>query len=162
MAFGNHNGEGDESAGRDFGFAIIKKAVFIGSEVVDEKEGGDTFVAVEEGVIFDNEIEEVGGFFGEGGVDVLASETLVDGAEDTFEGVAAELAEHFSGADGTAELVDELDAETGVERGAGSGFVAETDETFVIFLEGAEGVGVTGDEFEGAISFVAGEVVLSH
>ncbi len=113
-------------------------------------------------MIFDDEIEEIGGFLGEGGVEVLAGETLVDGTEDGFETVAAEAAEHFSGAERGAELVDEADASAGVENGAGLGLVAETDETGVVFAESAEGVGIAGDEGDGAVGVVAGEVVLSH
>ena len=65
----------------------------VNREKNDEKEGGNAFVAVVEGVVFDDEVEEVGGFFGDGGVEVLAVEGLHNGTERRFEGVVAWFAE---------------------------------------------------------------------
>lgn len=113
-------------------------------------------------MVFDNEIEEVGGFFGEGGVDVFAGKALVNGAEGTFETVAAGFAEHLAGMKLFAELVDHFHAFAGFEDVFGFRAVANTDKTIVVFAESAESGGVTSDDFEDAISFVASEFVLSH
>lgn len=113
-------------------------------------------------MVFDNEIEEVGGFFGEGGVDVFAGKTLIDGAESAFETVAAGFAEHFAGMKLFAELVDHFHALAGFEDVFGFRTVADTDNAVVVLAEGAESSGVTSDNFEDTISFVTSEFVLGH
>ena len=56
VAFGDHEGDSNEGAIGDFEFAVGGKIILIESEEHDEEEGGDAFVAVEERVVFDDEI----------------------------------------------------------------------------------------------------------
>ena len=48
-------------------------------------------------MVFDDKIEEVGGFFGDGGVEFGAIEALIDGAQATFEAVVSAFAEEVAG-----------------------------------------------------------------
>lgn len=113
-------------------------------------------------MVFDNEIEEVGGFFGEGRVDVFASEALVNGAEGAFETVATGFAEHLAGMKLFAELVNHFHALAGFEDVFGFRAVANTYKAIVVLAEGTESGGIASDDFEDAVSLVAGEFVLSH
>lgn len=113
-------------------------------------------------MVFDNKIEEVGGFFGESRVDIFAAKTLIDGAESAFETVAAGFAEHFAGVELLAEFVNHGHTFAGFEDTSTFRAVAETDEAVVVLAEGAESGSVAGNDFEEAISFVAGEFVLGH
>lgn len=113
-------------------------------------------------MIFDNEIEKVGGFFGEGGVDISAGEALVDSTQSAFKTVASGFAEHLAGMELFAELVDHFHTLAGFEDVFGFWAVADTDKTVVVLTESAESGGVTRDDFENAVGFVASEFVLSH
>ena len=55
--------------------------IVVDSEKNHKKEGANAFVAIIKGVIFDDKIEEIGSFFGNGGVNILAIKSLSDSAE---------------------------------------------------------------------------------
>ena len=129
----------------------------VNSEKNDKKEGADAFVAVVEGVVLNDKVEEVGGFFRNGGVKVVFVVALVDGGEAGVKGVTARFAEEVGTLNGVFQPCDNFVAEL---RGEllllFSGFGVETgeiNETVVVFLEGLPGSTVFTDDFEDAIGF---------
>ena len=69
--------------------------IIVDGEKNDKKQSADTFVTVVKWVIFDDEVEEVSGFLGDGGINIHAVVGLRDGAETRFEGVTPGFAEKF-------------------------------------------------------------------
>ena len=95
LGLGDKDGERDQ---RVVGEALVsvfgqQRPVLV--EEVQEERGTDAFVAVGEGVVLDDEVEQVRGFFFDTGVDLLAIEGLVDRAEAAFEGLVPLAAEQL-------------------------------------------------------------------
>ena len=67
------------------------------SEEDDKEQGTNALVAVVKGMIFDDEVEEVGGFFGGSFVEIFAVETLIDGGEAAVEAVVSHFAKEVAG-----------------------------------------------------------------
>lgn len=106
FGFGDEEGEGGEGAIANFGFAAIREVEVIDGKEDDEEEGADAFVAVVEGVVFDDEVEEVRGFFGDGFIEVFTFEALVDRGERGVETAAAGFAEELAGFGSRAEVIN--------------------------------------------------------
>ena len=89
-------------------------------QIQDKKEGADPLVAIGKRMILDDEIEEMGGLFLNGGVEVITVEGLIDGTENAGQTCTAFLAEQFGGlADGgkfIAETINTLPGEQEIER----------------------------------------------
>ena len=66
VGLGDKESEGGQGTVADFGFAVFRQVLIVHSEEDDKEEGTDTFVAVIKGVIFDDKIQKMGGFFGDG------------------------------------------------------------------------------------------------
>ncbi len=153
IAFRNHEGEGGEGAVGNFGLAVVEELVIISVEEDEKEEAGDAFVAIEEGVVFDDEVEEVGGFFGKGGVNIMAVETLENCAEGAVEIIPTRRAKEVASLQLSAELGNHIHTFASVEglTEAFSGAV-EADVAFVVFAEGLEGEGVLADEGAGRVA----------
>lgn len=90
---GNHDDHSDEGVVGDDFFAVGEKKIVLVEEA-EEDGGGDALVAVGKGVVLGDEVEEVGRFFLDGGVELFAAEALINVAEAAFEGVVFFVAEH--------------------------------------------------------------------
>jgi len=81
--------------------AIVVEAGLIEEIVLPEKEheekGPDPLVAIAERVVFDHEVEQMGGLLLCTGVKILAAEGLIEVAENALEMLAQLLAEEFVG-----------------------------------------------------------------
>ena len=92
VGLGDEESERREGAVADFGFTAGGEVLIIDGEEHDKKERADAFVAVIEWVIFDNEIEEMGSFFGNGGIELFPVVTLINSIERTGKATTARFA----------------------------------------------------------------------
>lgn len=81
----------------DLEFARFFEAVFVFFQKPDEKKRPNPFVAVAERVVFDGQVQQVGGLFFDAAVQVFAAESLHDVAEYAPETVVFLIAEQGRG-----------------------------------------------------------------
>jgi hypothetical protein len=70
IGLGDEEGEGRETSIIDLDFAVLLPAVTILLEKPDKEKGTDALVAVSEGVVFDDEVEEMCSLLLDGRVEV--------------------------------------------------------------------------------------------
>ena len=162
LGLGDKESESGQGAVGDFGVAGAGEVLVVDGEKNDKEEGADAFVAVIEGVVLDNEVEEVGGLFGDGSIEVFPVVALVDSGEAGGEGIATGLAEEIGTLDGGFETGDDFCAEFGGEAllvfgGFGAVEAGEVDKAVVVLLEGLPRGAVFADDLEDAVGFAGVE-----
>ena len=65
--------------------------IIVNGEKNYKKQSADTLIAIVKGMIFNDEIEKVGGLLSDGWIDVFTIEGLRDGTETSLESTAAGL-----------------------------------------------------------------------
>ena len=108
--------------------------IIVDSEKNYKKQSANTLIAVVKGVVFNDEIEEVGSLLGDRWVDILAVKSLRNGTQASFEGTAAGLTKKCVALDITLKLCYNIYALRRSEGFGGLLPLREGDMAFVKFL----------------------------
>ena len=145
-AFGDHQGHGDEGIVGDALAAIVAVEDVVLFEEPQEKRGGDTLVAIDERMVFDQEIEQVRGLGLDAGIDVAAVECLHDAVQGTGQAAVLFPSKELAGIEVRAQLPDEPPGFViGDREGRGGGWFGYADSLMVVIIEKIKGPGVVGD-----------------
>lgn len=133
--------------------------IIINSKKNYEEQSANAFIAIIKRVIFDDEIEEIGGFFSDGGVNVFIVISLDDSTEARFKSVASGFAKELVAFDVFPEGSDNVCTLCNGKGFGGFFAFGEGDVAFVVFFESLEAGRVFSDNFEDATGFIGGEVI---
>ena len=81
FGFGNHQGERNKGVVGNALSAGFRQQQLGLIEKIEKKCGTNALVAIDESMVFDDEIEKIRGLFFGAGIDVFAIERLVDGSK---------------------------------------------------------------------------------
>jgi len=84
FALGNQQGKRNQRVVSDAFLALVVIQEIVALQKPDKNRGGDTLVAVGERMVLDDEVQQVGGFFFDAGIQFLAVEGLVDRLQRTL------------------------------------------------------------------------------